>query len=152
MFLHFKKLNCQYSINVGMHIALMNVIILVLFKKWFAFEFKMSLIFYKSYSINSRFSKNYSKGILQKWIFNEFGYLDYLFLKCFFRFVYDFGFIPLGWLITTLITRWLYILCLAVLNMHGNELSLFLAKAFPLLILLMSHIWHLTKKIAVGEK
>ncbi len=38
-------------------------------------------------------------------------------------------------------TLWLHDLCLEVLTVHGIELRLFGAKAFPLLILLMSRIW-----------
>ena len=37
-------------------------------------------------------------------------------------------------------TLWLYDLCLEVLTKHGNELRLFWAKTFPLLILLMIKI------------
>ncbi len=39
-------------------------------------------------------------------------------------------------------TLWLHDLCLEVLTVHGIVLRLFWAKAFPLLILLMSRIWH----------
>ncbi len=39
-------------------------------------------------------------------------------------------------------TLWLHDLCLEVLTVHGIELRLFWAKSFPLLILLMSRIWH----------
>ncbi len=38
-------------------------------------------------------------------------------------------------------TLWLHDLCLKVLTVHGTELRLFGAKAFPLLILLMLRIW-----------
>ncbi len=43
-------------------------------------------------------------------------------------------------------TLWLPDLCLGVLTMHGTELRLFGAKTFPLLILLMSHIWHSSRR------
>ena len=39
-------------------------------------------------------------------------------------------------------TLWLHDLCLKVLTVHGTELRLFWVKAFPLLILFMSRIWH----------
>ena len=39
-------------------------------------------------------------------------------------------------------TLWLYNFCPEVENVYGNEKRLFLAKAFPLLLLLMSRIWH----------
>ena len=39
------------------------------------------------------------------------------------------------------LTLWLHDPCLRVLTVHGTELSLFRAKAFPLLILLMSRIY-----------
>ena len=39
-------------------------------------------------------------------------------------------------------TLWLHDLCLEVLTVHCIELRLFWAKAFPLLILLLSRIWH----------
>ena len=39
-------------------------------------------------------------------------------------------------------TLWLYDLCLEVLTVHGTELCQFGAKAFSILILLMSRIWH----------
>ena len=36
----------------------------------------------------------------------------------------------------------MHALCMEVLTVHDNELCLFWAKVFPLLVLLMSHIWH----------
>ncbi len=41
-------------------------------------------------------------------------------------------------------TLWLHDLCLEVLTVHCSELRLFGAKAFPLLILSISRIWHST--------
>ena len=40
------------------------------------------------------------------------------------------------------LTLWLHDLCLEVLTVQGTDFRLFGAKAFPLLILFMMHIWH----------
>ncbi len=44
-------------------------------------------------------------------------------------------------------TTLLHDLCLEVLTVYGIELRLFWAKAFPLLILLMSRIWHSSSRL-----
>ena len=43
-------------------------------------------------------------------------------------------------------TLWLHDLCLGVLTVHGTELRIFGVKAFPLLVLLMSCIWHCSSR------
>ena len=58
--------------------------------------------------------------------------------------------IPRSFILALLHSRqtalWLHNLCLEVLTVHGNEALMFRANAFPLLVLLIPHIWHSSSK------